>query len=74
MEAVERFLQSDEGIEEVKGEEAAGHRLGIRGVPYFVFNRTSAISGAQPVDVFVSAIEKAVIHMSGATEDSTSRR
>ena len=36
VEAVESFLQSDEGTEEVKGEEAAGHRLGIRGVPYFV--------------------------------------
>ncbi|MDE3050290.1 MAG: DsbA family oxidoreductase, partial [Nitrospirota bacterium] len=36
VEAVDRFLQSDEGTEEVKAEEAAGHRLGIRGVPYFV--------------------------------------
>ena len=72
--AVESFLQSDEGIEEVKGEEAAGHRLGIRGVPYFVFNRASSISGAQPVGVFVSALERAGIHISGATEGSTSRR
>jgi predicted DsbA family dithiol-disulfide isomerase len=74
VEAVERFLQSDEGTEEVKAEEAAGHRLGIRGVPYFVLNQTSTISGAQPVDVFVSAIEKVLIHMSGAAEGSTSRR
>lgn len=74
VEAVERFLQSDEGTEEVKAEEAAGHRLGIRGVPYFVLNQTSTISGAQQVDVFVSAIEKVLIHMSGAVEGSTSRR
>jgi predicted DsbA family dithiol-disulfide isomerase len=74
VEAVERFLQSDEGTEEVKAEEAAGHRLGIRGVPYFALNQTSTISGAQPVDMFVSAIEKVLIHMSGAVEGSTRRR
>ncbi|MGZ8375089.1 MAG: DsbA family oxidoreductase, partial [Nitrospira sp.] len=46
--SIETFLTGDEGIEAVKAEEAAGHRVGIRGVPYFVFNRTSALSGAQP--------------------------
>ncbi len=53
----ERFLRSDEGIEEVKAEEAAGHRLGIRGVPYFVFNGTSALSGAQPAEQFVTTLK-----------------
>jgi predicted DsbA family dithiol-disulfide isomerase len=72
--AVELFLQSEEGTTEVKAEEAAGHRLGIRAVPYFVLNQASGISGAQPVDVFVSAIERASIHMSGAADGSTSRR
>lgn len=72
-EAVEPFLQSDEGIEEVKAEEVAGHRLGIRGVPYFVLNGASGISGAQPVDVLVSAIEKVRTRMSGAVEGSTRR-
>jgi predicted DsbA family dithiol-disulfide isomerase len=72
--AVELFLQSEEGTTEVKAELAAGHRLGIRGVPYFVLNQASGISGAQPVDVFVSAIERASIHMSGAADGSTSRR
>jgi predicted DsbA family dithiol-disulfide isomerase len=73
VEAVERFLQSGEGAEEVKAEEAAGHRLGIRGVPYFVLNQISGISGAQPVDVFVPAIEKVLIQMSEAAEGSTRR-
>jgi predicted DsbA family dithiol-disulfide isomerase len=74
VEVVERFLQSGEGAEEVKTEEAVGHRLGIRGVQYFVLNETSGISGAQPVAVFVSAIEKVLIHNPGAAEGSTSRR
>lgn len=54
----ELFLRSEEGVVEVKAEEAAGHRLGIRGVPYFLLNNTYGISGAQPVEVFVAAIEK----------------
>jgi len=55
----ESFLRSDEGIAEVKAEEAAGHRLGIRGVPYFVFNRAHGISGAQPAEVLAAAMEQA---------------
>ena len=53
------FLASEEGAAEVKAEESVGHTLGIRGVPYFVFGNRYGISGAQPVEVFVSAIEKA---------------
>jgi len=53
-----RFLQTDQGTEDVKVEEAAGHRLGIRAVPYFVLNHCYGISGAQPAEVFVGAIEK----------------
>ena len=50
------FLAADEGAAEVKAEEAAGHRLGIRAVPYFVLNNSYGISGAQPVDVLAAAI------------------
>ncbi len=58
---VNEFLTSEEGIAEVKAEESVGHKLGIRGVPYFILNGAYGISGAQPADVFVSAIEKARI-------------
>ena len=54
----EIFLVSEKGVVEVKDEEAVGRRLGIRGVPYFVFNGTVSISGAQPPDIFVSAIQQ----------------
>ena len=56
---VESFLHSEDGTAEVKAEEAVGRRLGIRGVPYFVLNGSSAISGAQPPDIFISAIQQA---------------
>ncbi|THJ24231.1 MAG: DsbA family oxidoreductase [Nitrospira sp. CG24D] len=55
---VERMFQSNEGTAEVKAEEAAGHTLGIRGVPYFIVNGTYAISGAQPVETFVSTLKR----------------
>jgi predicted DsbA family dithiol-disulfide isomerase len=58
-EEVERFLASDRAVQEVRTEEATGHRLGIRGVPYFVLNGSISISGAQPPDIFVSAIQQA---------------
>ncbi len=57
----QRFLCSDEGVPEVKGEEAAGHRLGIRGVPYFIVDGTYAISGAQPVETFVSSLKRIAV-------------
>ncbi len=56
-ETVSRLLQADEGVDAVRQEEARGHQLGIRGVPYFVLNGTSTVSGAQPVETFVSEIE-----------------
>jgi len=52
------FLASNDGVAEVKAEESVGHKLGIRGVPYFIVNGTSAISDAQPVETFVSAIDQ----------------
>jgi predicted DsbA family dithiol-disulfide isomerase len=55
----EGFLSSEKGVVEVKAEETVGRRLGISGVPYFVFNGTVAISGAQPPDILVSAIQQA---------------
>lgn len=67
----EGFLRSDEGVAEVKAEEAAGHRLGIRGVPYFVFNNRYAISGAQPAEEFVATIQQVRARQ---TEDLMSNR
>lgn len=55
--AVGRFLQSQDGIEAVRQEEARGRQLGIRGVPYFLLNGKTVVSGAQPVETFLQAIE-----------------
>lgn len=55
----EELLAGDKGTDEVKAEEMVGRRLGIRGVPYFVLNGRISLSGAQPPDVIVSAIQQA---------------
>ena len=56
--SAEQFLGSNDGVTEVKAEEAVGHRLGIRGVPYFILNNAYALSGAQPSERFVEAFKK----------------
>ncbi len=53
----EAYLSSEKGVTEVKAEEAAGHRMGIRGVPYFLLNGTYGISGAQPPERIVAALK-----------------
>jgi predicted DsbA family dithiol-disulfide isomerase len=54
-----KVLESDEFGNDVRRDEQEGHRLGIRGVPFFVIDRKYAVSGAQPVEVFVDVMEKA---------------
>jgi predicted DsbA family dithiol-disulfide isomerase len=54
----ETVFRGDEGVAEVKEEEAVGRRLGIRAVPHFVLNQAVAVSGAQPPEVLIAAIEK----------------
>ena len=44
--------------EEVRRDEQEAGLLGIRGVPFFVINRKYAISGAQPEEVFLKALQK----------------
>jgi predicted DsbA family dithiol-disulfide isomerase len=64
----EQFLESEEGVAEVKAEESVGHKLGIRGVPYFVVDKIYGISGAQPIEVLVSTLEKARTSLSTTGE------
>lgn len=63
----DQFLTSEDGTAEVTAEELVGHQLGIRGVPYFVLDKTYGISGAQPVEAFLSALGKAQMSPSTAS-------
>jgi len=52
-------LDSDAFQTEVRADEAAASQLGIRGVPFFVLGGKYAVSGAQPLEVFTDALDKA---------------
>ncbi|AEL25297.1 DsbA family oxidoreductase [Cyclobacterium marinum] len=45
-------LEDTEARKEVKSKEAYWQNVGVRSVPTIVFNKQSALTGAQPVDVF----------------------
>jgi len=55
---VAAVLDSDKYGDEVKRDIREAREIGVRGVPFFVFNRKYAISGAQPPDTFLQTLEK----------------
>lgn len=52
-------LESDQYGTSVRADEDAARRIGVQGVPFFVLDGKYAVSGAQPVEVFVQALQKA---------------
>lgn len=51
-------LEGHQYADRVQAQEQEGSQLGIRGVPFFVFNRKYAVSGAQPTEVFLDTLNK----------------
>ncbi|WP_232818618.1 DsbA family oxidoreductase [Exiguobacterium flavidum] len=51
-------LAGDAFAEAVRKDESEASEIGVQGVPFFVFDRKYAVSGAQPVEAFVQVIEK----------------
>ena len=58
-EDVEAVLAGDAFAEAVRADEDEAGELGIGGVPFFVIDRRFAVSGAQPADVILSALDRA---------------
>ena len=56
---VRAYLESEQGTGEVQASQAAAAQLGIGGVPFFVFDGRYAVSGAQPPEVFLEALDRA---------------
>ena len=57
-EAVARYLDSAEDADEVRGGAAEAQRMGISGVPMFIFNQRLAASGAQPPDALLQVMRE----------------
>jgi predicted DsbA family dithiol-disulfide isomerase len=52
------MLESDAYSDAVRADELRAAEFGVTGVPFFVFDEKSGISGAQPVTVFVEALQQ----------------
>ena len=55
---ISAVLTSDLYADEVRAEENMAHQLGVQGVPFFVFDRRIAVSGAQSSDVLLDALQR----------------
>ena len=56
---LERYLLSDEDLESVTQDNARAHRLGVNGVPSFVFDGPMVISGAQEPQILARMLDAA---------------
>jgi predicted DsbA family dithiol-disulfide isomerase len=54
---IKQMLDSDQYLKEVQNDIQKAEDLGIRGVPFFVFDNKYAVSGAQSSEVFLNALE-----------------
>ncbi|MBL7740267.1 MAG: DsbA family oxidoreductase [Chitinophagaceae bacterium] len=57
--AVKHTLESDQYADAVEQDIYESHQIGVKGVPFFVFNDRYAISGAQATETFAGALEQA---------------
>lgn len=55
-----KILESDKFVNEVREEETKYQEMGISSVPTFIINGKYMITGGQPIDAFVSTLEKII--------------
>lgn len=55
---VKEVLKGTEFTNEVNQDISIANQIGVQGVPFFVFNRKYAVSGAQPVETFLNVLQK----------------
>jgi predicted DsbA family dithiol-disulfide isomerase len=53
------YLASDADRALIEEQDRRARAIGVEGVPFFIFNQRLALSGAQPPEVIVEAMEKA---------------
>lgn len=57
---VEKMLASDEMADAVRADEQTAQQYRITGVPFYLINKKYALTGAQPTEVFVQALNKVI--------------
>ncbi|OAH54353.1 disulfide bond formation protein DsbA [Domibacillus aminovorans] len=68
-EEVLNVLESGMYSDQVRADQKEAAQVGVRGVPFFVFNEKYAVSGAQPVESFLQ-----VLHKVGTEEQVTAKK
>jgi predicted DsbA family dithiol-disulfide isomerase len=58
---VDSYLDGEDDVERVYDESRRAHRLGINGVPAFVFNERIVIAGAQEPQVLARMLDAALV-------------
>jgi predicted DsbA family dithiol-disulfide isomerase len=58
--AVEKLLASDEMADAVRADEQTAQQYGVTGVPFYLINKKYALTGAQPTEAFVQALNKII--------------
>ncbi|MGM8216689.1 DsbA family oxidoreductase [Bacillaceae bacterium W0354] len=53
-----QVLEGEDYSDAVNEDISLSSQIGVQGVPFFVFNRKYAVSGAQPPEVFLEVLEK----------------
>lgn len=56
--SIQEALHDEALAYRVKQDIQEGENLGVRGVPFFVFDRTYGISGAEPIQVFIDTLNQ----------------
>ena len=46
-------------------------QIGVKGVPFFVFDRKYAVSGAQPMETFLNALSQSLSESKGQSSTCT---
>lgn len=54
-----QMLAGDAYATDVRADERRARQIGVSGVPFFLFGEKYAVSGAQPTELFASALEQA---------------
>ncbi|MCB0978018.1 MAG: DsbA family oxidoreductase [Acidimicrobiales bacterium] len=74
---VDDLLTGDARADEVAADVEAARRLGVTGVPFFVIDGRYGVSGAQPAEVLLGALDRAwserepqLVTVAGADDDS----
>jgi len=65
------LLASDQFADPVRRDIDQARRMGINGVPFFVFDHKYAVSGAQETTIFVQALQQSLAEWTGAAASSS---